>query len=187
MRNDSFGSNLLHRFGFLNLRGKALLLAGALAIGASGLAWSEYSETTGEQAKLVPVRLTVDNKPVERHGNTLTSFSPVVKKVTPSVVQVYVSSKPKRTSGPEGALPDHPFFRRFFGEEFDGPGRNPGRGFRAPRQQGMGSGVIVTKDGYILTNNHVVDGADEVKVSLPDEREFTAKVVGKDPKSDIAV
>ena len=51
----------------------------------------------------------------------------------------------------------------------------------------MGSGVIVTKDGYILTNNHVVDNADEVKVSLPDEREFTAKVVGKDPKSDIAV
>ena len=187
MRNDSFRSSFLRRLGFLNLRGKAVLLAGALAVGASGLAWSDYSETKGEQAKLVPVRLTVNDKPVERQGTTLTSFSPVVKKVTPSVVQVYVSSKPKRSSGPESPFPEHPFFRRFFGEEFDSPGRNPGRGFRAPRQQGMGSGVIVTKDGYILTNNHVVDGADEVKVSLPDEREFTAKVVGKDPKSDIAV
>ena len=51
-----------------------------------------------------------------------------------------------------------------------------------PRQQGIGSGVIVTKDGYILTNNHVVDGADEVKVALQDGREFTAKVVGRDPE-----
>jgi serine protease Do len=56
-----------------------------------------------------------------------------------------------------------------------------------PRQEGIGSGVIATKDGYILTNNHVVDGADEVKVALQDSREFTAKVVGRDPKTDIAV
>ena len=56
-----------------------------------------------------------------------------------------------------------------------------------PRQHGLGSGVIVTKDGYILTNNHVVDGAQEVKVTLQDGREFTAKVIGRDPKSDIAV
>jgi serine protease Do len=56
-----------------------------------------------------------------------------------------------------------------------------------PKQHGLGSGVIVTKDGYLLTNNHVVENADEVKVALGDGREFTAKVVGKDPKSDIAV
>jgi len=63
------------------------------------------------------------------------------------------------------------------------PRRNNG----TPRQQGIGSGVITTKDGYILTNNHVVEGADEVKVALQDGREFTAKVVGRDPKSDVAV
>jgi serine protease Do len=57
----------------------------------------------------------------------------------------------------------------------------------SPPQHGVGSGVIVTKDGYILTNNHVVDDADEVKVSLQDGRTFTAKVIGKDPKSDVAV
>jgi serine protease Do len=56
-----------------------------------------------------------------------------------------------------------------------------------PRQEGLGSGVIITKDGYILTNNHVVDGAEEVKVALQDGREFTAKVIGRDPKSDVAV
>jgi len=56
-----------------------------------------------------------------------------------------------------------------------------------PKQHGMGSGVVVTKDGYLLTNNHVVDNADEVKVALQDGREFTAKVVGRDPKSDVAV
>ena len=66
-------------------------------------------------------------------------------------------------------------------------GRCPTASSTPPRQHGLGSGVIVTKDGYILTNNHVVDSADEVKVTLQDGREFTAKVIGRDPKSDIAV
>jgi serine protease Do len=80
------------------------------------------------------------------------------------------------------------FMRRFFGDDFDN--RAPRRNFHAPRmprQEGLGSGVIITKDGYILTNNHVVDGAEEVKVALQDGREFTAKVIGRDPKSDVAV
>ena len=75
--------------------------------------------------------------------------------------------------------------RRFFGG--DNKGKLPQQGFGMPRQDGVGSGVIATKDGYILTNNHVVDGADEVKVILQDQREFDAKVVGRDPKSDLAV
>ena len=80
-------------------------------------------------------------------------------------------------------MPD--LLRRFFGDQSQG--RMPRRNSGMPRQEGVGSGVIATKDGYILTNNHVVDGADEVKVALQDGREFTAKVIGRDPKSDVAV
>jgi serine protease Do len=101
-------------------------------------------------------------------------------------VKVYVTATVKNASH---QLPDefsnNPFFRRFFGDEFNG--QQFDRNMPMPKQHGLGSGVIVSKDGYLLTNNHVVDNADEVKVALNDGREFTAKVVGKDPKSDIAV
>jgi serine protease Do len=85
-----------------------------------------------------------------------------------------------------GQLPDDPMFRQFFGGDSN-------RRFRTPRQapelreKGLGSGVVMTQDGYILTNNHVVDGASTVTVTLADKREFKAKVIGTDPKSDIAV
>ncbi len=77
---------------------------------------------------------------------------------------------------------DDPFWRRFFGD-------NSGRS-QAPRErraQGLGSGVIVTPDGYILTANHVVDGADSVKVAMTDGQEYDARIVGNDPPTDIAV
>ena len=79
-------------------------------------------------------------------------------------------------------LPDDPMFREFFGRRFQAP-----RQQRTPRQAGLGSGVITTADGYILTNNHVIDGADRVRVELTDKRTFDAKVVGTDPASDLAV
>src|ERR1035437_7382607 len=86
---------------------------------------------------------------------------------------------------PEGFGLNDPFWRRFFGDQFGQ--QMPNRQLSPPRQHGLGSGVIVTKDGYVLTNNHVVDNAGEVKVTLQDGREYTAKVIGRDPKSDIAV
>ena len=164
-------------------RARLLLLASAIAIGASGLAWTQAKQSSNDSNR-PEVRFVSDERPVSREGAGLTSFAPVVKKVTPSVVKVFVSSTPKQVSQ-RGAFPDHPFFRRFFGDEFDLP--DSGRNFRMPKQQGLGSGVIVSEDGYIITNNHVVDNADEVKIGLADGREFTAKVVGKDPKTDIAV
>ena len=108
-----------------------------------------------------------------------------MKKVAPGVVKIVITSKASNLTLPEGFGFNDPFWRHFFGDQF---GRQmPNRQLNTPRERGLGSGVIVTRDGYILTNNHVVDNADEVKVTLQDSREFTAKVVGRDPKSDVAV
>ncbi|MFW6107165.1 MAG: DegQ family serine endoprotease [bacterium] len=108
-------------------------------------------------------------------------FARIAEKVSPAVVHV-ATVRVIRRGGEGGALPelfDDPFFERFF------------RRFPTPegefRQRGLGSGVIVSEDGYILTNNHVVANATELKVQLNDQREFDAKVVGTDPETDIAV
>jgi serine protease Do len=99
----------------------------------------------------------------------------------PSVVNVF-SSKKVRNDRTFEPFFDDPFFRRFFGDNFWG------RPIPRERQErSLGSGVIVSPDGYILTNNHVVDDATDVKVSLSDKREFTARIVGKDSKTDLAV
>jgi serine protease Do len=88
----------------------------------------------------------------------------------------------RRSDEESNPMFDDPLFRQFFGDK--GPrSREP----QQEKEQGLGSGVIVATNGYILTNNHVVDGATDIKVSLRDKREFTAKVVGRDPKTDIAV
>ncbi len=164
-------------------RFRAILLALLLAGGAGAFTWTQVEAK--DNAKPASVKLTVNEKPVSRETG-ITSFAPVVKKVTPSVVQVYVTSNGRNVAQQlPDELADNPFFRRFFGDEFDG--NRPRRNMPMPKQRGMGSGVIVTKDGYLLTNNHVVDNADEVKVAMSDGREFNARVVGKDPQSDIAV
>jgi serine protease Do len=163
------------------------MLGAAVLFALGNVAMSSKSD--GEQDNQTPqaktIKLAVDDKPINRDGKFGVSFAPVVKKVGPSVVKIAVSTKGKEVSAPSFPGLDDPFFRRFFGDESGG--RNGRRTYRTPPQHGVGSGVIVTKDGYLLTNNHVVDGADEVKISLQDGREFTAKVIGKDPKSDLAV
>lgn len=118
-------------------------------------------------------------------AETPKSFASVVKAVMPAVVNISTTRVVKTPQGPEGAPfgGDEEFFRRFFGDEFF-------RRFHAPRnrrENSLGSGVIVSNDGYIITNNHVIAKADEIKVLLSDKREFIGKVVGTDPKSDIAV
>ena len=108
------------------------------------------------------------------------SYADLVNKVAPAVVTI--RSTERSRAAQQFPFTDDPNFRDFFGE------RNPQQQQQPPqRVQGVGSGVIVNPDGYILTNHHVVDGAIEIKVELTDNRTFTAKLVGSDPPSDLAV
>jgi serine protease Do len=160
----------------------ALALGGAALVTGSALA---VNHSEPGQNKTAALNVPVDESPVQRAAGPYTSYAPIVKKVTPGVVKVVVTTKSRAMSVPQGFGFNDPFWRRFFGDQF---GRQmPNGQLNTPREHGLGSGVIVTKDGYILTNNHVVDNAEDVKVTLQDGREFTAKVVGRDPKSDIAV
>lgn len=137
--------------------------------------------------KHAAVKLEVDNTPIQRDNKSTASYSYVVKKVSPSVVKVYSTTEPKTVTAPRSPFGEDPLLRRFFGDDFGGGGGG-GRQYKTPREQGLGSGVIVTKDGYILTNNHVVENADKIKVAVgPEDKEYTAEVVGKDDKTDIAV
>lgn len=126
----------------------------------------------------------------EAHAQTsqlsgLPDFTKLVEDNGKAVVSISTVKKAKRL-GPQNGVPDEQLemLRRFgfpfpFGD-FNGPGMTPER-------RGQGSGFIIDPNGIILTNNHVVDGADEVTVHLTDKREFKAKVIGTDPKTDIAV
>ena len=125
---------------------------------------------------------STDTAPAPVIGATPPSFVPVVKAVKPAVVNISTTRLVKQ-GGQTPAPMDDPFFRQFFGEEFFHRFQIP----RERRENSLGSGVIVDSAGYIITNNHVVAKADEIKVLLNDKREFTGKVVGTDPKSDLAV
>ena len=110
-------------------------------------------------------------------------FPAVAKATMPAVVNISTSRVVKSQGGPASPFMDDPMFKHFFGDQFNKQLQIP----RERRESSLGSGVIVSADGYIVTNAHVVDKADEIKVLLSDKREFTGKVVGSDPKSDIAV
>jgi serine protease Do len=141
--------------------------------------------TSGAPAKLP--RLNIQTNAIARDERVPASFAPVVKKVAPSVVTIY-STRTFRTDSRSNPLLNDPFFRRFFGGE-DEDETEPRRGGPRRRQErGMGSGVIISPDGYILSNNHVVEEADEVTVGLVDGGpRMKAKVVGTDPQTDISV
>ena len=109
----------------------------------------------------------------------VSSYADVVSKAQPAVVTIHAQTRVRQPQ--QYPFMDDPFFRRFFGE------RSPQQAPNQPTREGLGSGVIVREDGYILTNHHVIDGADQIEVDLNDHRSLQAQVVGSDPPSDLAV
>jgi Do/DeqQ family serine protease len=134
-----------------------------VVLAASGLFCALLAGPAGAQERRVP-----------NVGELRLSYAPVVQRVAPAVVNVYAA----KTVQVRNPLFEDPIFRRFFGV--------PGGG-RSQVQRSLGSGVIVDASGLVVTNVHVIDGADEIKVALADKREFEASVVLKDPRTDLAV
>ncbi|MFO0706547.1 MAG: DegQ family serine endoprotease [Nitrospira sp.] len=166
----------------------AVLLTAGMIIGfvvASDLGWLPTGHAVPEMPT-VPQATPVATAPQPAlPGMGGQSFVEIAKAVKPAVVNIY-ATKSGKGEGAHATPFEDPFFRKFFGDEF----------FRRFEQQqppkerkerGLGSGVIVESNGLIITNNHVVGKADEIRVTLSDKREFKAKLIGTDPKTDIAV
>lgn len=156
---------------------KSVVIAAALA---TGLAGGGFAIGRASQKTALPVGLK-ENDPSRVSSSQylpLPSFAELASKVSPTVVNIKVTTVEKT------ALPN-----QFFGEDFP----FPGFGWNFPQQpeqfkrQGTGSGFIMQKDGVILTNNHVVENAQQITVTLPDKQQYKAKILGRDPKTDLAV
>jgi serine protease Do len=153
-----------------------VLIIGGVGGGALSL-WAKHESAVSAS----PAVVVAAGRSAEPGAPTAMGFAPVLKPALAAVVNISSSRIVKTPRAPFDPFFNDPFFRQFFGDQL----------FRQmPREQrehSLGSGVIVTADGYILTNNHVIDKASDIKVALPDKREFKGKVVGSDPKTDVAV
>ncbi|MFA7282055.1 MAG: Do family serine endopeptidase [Sterolibacterium sp.] len=130
-------------------------------------------DTPGGTANIVSVQEVLPGTGGD--ARKVVSYSDAAKRALPSVVHIYTSQEIKT---PRNPFLNDPFFRHFFGDRFD---------MQPQRRSGLGSGVIVSADGYILTNYHVVEAADEIEIATQDGRKLKARVVGSDPDSDLAV
>jgi Do/DeqQ family serine protease len=163
------------------LRAKAGAIAGALLLTGSAIGWALNGSTaTATATTTAPAAPASTGRTIGASGD---SYAGIVDQISPAVVTIRSERRIRNVSQ---HLPDDPLLREFFGERF---GADPRLRPEGPerRQGGLGSGVIVRADGYILTNHHVVEGADQVTVEITDGRSFKAKVVGSDAPSDLAV
>ena len=176
MNSDNFTGRTQHRRGPLRARlgaaAGALLLTGALAGWTAGGAGLGNVTAAPDHPAAPPAAAAT--RTIGAGGD---SYAPLVEQTAPAVVTIRSERMVKTVSQ---ALPDDPLFRQFFGNRM--PQQMPPQ-----REGGLGSGVIVRPDGYILTNHHVVEGAEHVTVEMTDGRVYKAKVVGSDAPSDLAV
>lgn len=159
----------------LIISGVAAALAATLVIGVA------IGFTAHRQAQSL-IRAVSASNGVNEVAALTTTFAPIVKNAQPAVVSIASTKVVKIRSGDQGLPPffNDPQLRQFFGQQGQGQPREQ-------REQGLGSGVIVSPGGYILTNNHVIEGANDIKVYLSDQRELKGRVIGADPKTDIAI
>jgi serine protease Do len=161
---------------------RALLAAMAAALLVGGGAWREISAAGELSRAAIEQPATAAPAPAQSRAAIASrdSYADIVKIVAPAVVTIRTEG---RARAAQTNVPEDDLFRRFFGDPRGEDPRTP----RSFRQRGLGSGVIVSTDGFILTNHHVVNGADQVRVEMTDGRSFDAKVVGSDAPSDLAV
>jgi serine protease Do len=161
-----------------SFRGKvALALVAVVSLTLGVLLASNFGWTPRSVAQQEESRPPVPAKQVEALEESSNAFISISRQVTPSVVSIH-AQRLQNVSMPDIEIPEP--FQDFF--QFRGPRQN----MPIPQMAG-GTGFIVRPDGYILTNNHVVEGAEEIQVELPDKRQFTAKLIGRDPSTDVAV
>jgi serine protease Do len=153
--------------------GVVLVVGAVLGIAASSWAGHPVFAPTHE----IPVYIAQAGRAANEPTANSMGFAPLFKPALPAVVSI-TSSRVVKV--PQSPFFNDPFFQQFFGGQLP---HQP----QEQRERGLGSGVIVSPDGYILTNNHVVDQSTDIKVMLPDKRQFAGKVIGTDPKTDIAV
>ena len=162
------------------------LVSGGIIIGiavASNMGWLPTSTAGPEPIRDPIVRPVATAPQLPMAGGDGKNFVEIAKSVKPAVVNIAASRSGKAGDSPHGSPLEDPFFRKFFGDELfkrDAP-------HREPKERGQGSGVIVEANGLIITNNHVVNKADEIRVFLSDKREFKGKLIGTDAKTDIAI
>ena len=130
----------------------------------------------------LPAKSQVSSRSVEVLTELSDALSEVATVATPSVVNISTTRVIKTREEAPFDFFDDPFFRRFFGDQLPHPNIP-----KEHKEQSLGSGVIVSEDGYIVTNNHVIEKAQEIKVMLSNKKDYKAKLIGADPKTDIAV